>query len=107
MGDKYKNVKEVLIFLGGLYMAFETANADGKLDWTDVPTFIGPAKDAFAAVNDVKLCLTEIKNLTAEDKAELCTWFEGEFDIANDKVEKIVENGLESALVLGKFLLNL
>jgi hypothetical protein len=107
MDDKFKNVKEVLIFLGGLFMAFEKANADGKLDWTDVPTFIGPAKDAFAAINDVKLCLDEIKNLTPEDRAELVTWFEGEFDIASDKVEKIIENGLDTALVLGKFLLNL
>ena len=107
MESKYQNVKEVLTLLAGLYMGYEKANEDGKISWTDFTCFIGPLKSAFAALDDIKACVAEIKGLTNEDKEELCTWFENEFDIKSDDIEKKVEQGLDAVLVLAKFLLNL
>jgi hypothetical protein len=107
MESKFQNTKEVLTLLAGLYMGYENANSDGKISWTDFACFIAPLKSAFAALDDIKECVTEIKGLSKEDKAELCKWFNDEFDIKNDDIEKKVEEGLDAALALSKFLLNL
>jgi len=58
-----------------------------------VPAAISSAKPAFEAW----------KAATADERAELITWANGQFDIADDKAEAKIEAGLAMLVHAGAF----
>lgn len=73
---------------------------DGKVTFADtihVPTILGGLKD-LAGV-DYKAVLPEAKDLDDTERAELGAHFSATFDLPNDSVEVVVEQGLELCLM--------
>jgi hypothetical protein len=102
-----QQTKEMLAFLFSLHMAYDKSTDDGKIDWTDISNLIEPAKLALPAIDSVASIKDELLTLSAEDKAELVKWAEETYNIKNDKLEEIVEEGLSLFLSLGRFILKL
>lgn len=99
-----KNTKEVLAFAFSLHMAIDKANEDGKIDIQDVGLLIEPVTKLIPAVQDIKLCKEELANATPEEKAELHAWVAATYDIADDKLEAKVEEGVNVVVAVATFL---
>ena len=96
--------KELLKFVIELGTAVDKAKADGKIDITDIQFLIAPlasANAAFAGVDQVKV---ELKDMTAEEAAELVAFATSELKLSNEKVEVVIETALKLALDLYKYV---
>lgn len=103
MGET-KNLKEVLDFAMSLHMAYEAANADGKIDLMDAGLLTQPVMKLIPAIEEIKKVGEEVKNLSSEDRAEMEQWLKATYDIADDKLEMKVEKGLALALHIAEFV---
>jgi len=93
-----EQLKKDLSVIAKVSGSVDRALADGKIDMMEG---IGIAKDAlgfFGVVRNLKAAKEELKNLTAEEKAELTVHFGKEFDLRNDAAEVVVETVVEIAL---------
>lgn len=99
-----ENIKKVLAFAFALGEAVDAARADGQIDYKDLPLLLDPVLKLGAAVDAAKLAAEELKNLTAEERAELDAWAQAEFDISNDELEVKIEKGLALALHVAEFV---
>lgn len=89
-----QELKEALKFSISLGMAIEKATADKKINIMDLPYFFSPimaAQDAFVGIDKIK---EEIQSLDNEKIAELKKYIQEELDLENDKLEQIIEKGL-------------
>lgn len=81
--------------------------ADGKVDFTDVvhlPAVLNGIKDLSGV--DYKALLPELKDLDDTERAELSAHFSATFDIPNDSVEVVVEQGLDICLMVLQAILS-
>lgn len=100
-------IKEMLSFIFLLSSAVEKSLQDGKISIGDVPLFISPlmhAQSAFSGIDKIK---DEMKSMDEAKKSELCEWLKNEFDLSNDKVEHMIENGLVIGLSLSNLILKI
>lgn len=73
---------------------------DGKVDWRDtmhVPSVLGALKDLSSV--DFGQVLPQAKDLDDAECAELAAHFKATFDLPDDSVEVVVEQGLELVLM--------
>jgi len=92
-----KDTIELVIFQGRLFTGVGFAINDGKLTFTDAIYFkdaLTAALPAYMGIKNVKL--SDLKD--AENRAEMVSIFAAEFDIPQDDIEELVEEGLELAL---------
>ena len=99
-----KNVKDIVMVGLKLSMALDQAKADGKVDISDVGFLIPVGMAIPEAVADAQLALAELKNATPEARAQFNVEIANEYNIADDKVEAIVECSLEVLVSIGKLL---
>lgn len=99
-----KETYEVLSALLSFHMAFEMANADKKIDVSDVQFLLAPMIKLPAAINGADKVLPELKSMDAAARGEMLAKLAAEYDIPNDAVEAKVEAGIEFLLSAGKFV---
>ena len=93
-----KELKELLALPLSLHMAYDKAKADGKLDLNDLGYAFEPAKNILPAIDGVKNIPAEFKGATEEEMQELKVWAKATYDIADDKLEAAIEQGISLAL---------
>lgn len=93
-----EKVKIILAFGFGLARQLETALADGKITFTDLPGFIGQFMGLQAVIEAGKEAVAEVLDLTAEERTELNAWAATEFDLKNDVIEAKVKAALDLAM---------
>lgn len=99
-----KETKEVLKFVIEFGEAIDKGLADGKLNALDIGLVINPLMQLGPALEGLGQVDDELKDLSAEELAELKAYVETELDISNDKVEMMIEEGLGMAVKLYKFI---
>jgi len=102
MGNK--ELKDVLAGLFSLHMAYDRAAADGKVDLSDLGQLIDPISKLPAAIGGAKLALEQLKGLDDAEKKEVMDFVKASYDIADDVLEMKVEQGIDAALGLAKFI---
>lgn len=101
----YKNSYEILSTLLSFHVAYDNAkNDDGKVDVKDLAHLIAPLSKLPAAISDAKVAIDEFKDLDQAEKGNLMAALATEYDIADDKLEIKVEEGIALIIQLGKFL---
>lgn len=101
--SKVKELKEMVSFGLSLGMAIDKSLADdGKISFADVGNLIAPIMKAPAAFMGADKALEELKNLDEEGKKEMNDFVKSEFDIADDKIEAIVEECIGIAMSAAK-----
>lgn len=80
-----KHVKAVVTLLARIYAALKGAKSDGKIDATDIQYLLPVFMTVGPALEDVKLVIPELKDLTITEKDELVGLLKTEVpDLAND-----------------------
>lgn len=92
------NLKKAVKFGIDLGEQFAEALKDGKIVWTESFGFIDELLQVPALLKSGQDCTLELKDLDAEERAELYAYVQDEFDIDNEKVEAEVEAALKLAV---------
>ena len=97
MSDDIKDTKELISLIAVLAKAFKDANADGKVDATDIAVLIqvipaiGPAIDGIGTIPD------ELKDLNGAEIAELVETVKGVVgQLADEKYVEVAEKALKA-----------
>lgn len=99
MESKVKELKELVSFGLAFGMAIDKSLADdGKITFGDVGNLIAPIMQAPAAFGGAQIALVELKALDEDGKKELNEFVKAEFNIADDKVEAIIEEAINMAV---------
>jgi hypothetical protein len=93
-----KETKEAVAFGIALGEAVDVSLADGKIGLDDAMNFYNAVLKAGDAFSDIGLVAKELGDLDAAERQELQDFVEAEFDIANDKLEEVIECALETVL---------
>lgn len=96
--------KELIAFTLKLGNGLGASLEDGKLSFTDAPKFMDAMMAAPAAFQGISEVPAEMKDLDEAEKAELIAYAKTEFDIPQDKVEELVEEGLSLAIAIYNFV---
>lgn len=98
------NSKTYLVLSAALafHMAYDLANADGKIDISDIQFLIAPMIRLPAAIAGASGVLEEMKSMPAAERGEILTKLAAEYDIADDVLEAKIEAGVEWLLATGK-----
>lgn len=99
-----EGIKKVLAFPLSLHMAFEAANADGKINVADIGLLMNPVMKLTGAIPMAKQAFEEIKDLDEVERADIMQWSQAEYDISDDVLEEKVEAGIDLALAVAKFV---
>ena len=104
-----QNTKEVLdLFFTGVLTGKAAKANDGKIDMNDLPLLMGLIPKIGPAFNDINLIPAELKDLDANEAAELQAFILGKFGQVLNK-EDIVEQinlGLNAVVAIHKFALS-
>lgn len=105
--EKYgiKETKEALSFLFTVGMAYDKAQADGDVTFTDGYFLIDPLMKAVPAFDKINEVGREMADLSEEEKKELHDFVKAEFNIADDKLEETIEEAVTVIAPLASFLL--
>jgi hypothetical protein len=98
-----KETKELVKFMLGLGNSLDKALDDKKISVMDVPLFMGVFMDMAPAFDGIAKVPAEIKDLSAEEMAELSAFVQQEFDIKSDRTEAIIEGALMLAADIYKY----
>lgn len=99
MESKVKELKELVAFGLSLGSAIDRSlSDDGKITFADAGNLIGPIMKAPAAFAGAEQALVELNALDEEGKKELNEFVKSEFDIADDRIEAIVEESVGVAV---------
>ena len=104
MADRLKETKECLDFVISLGEALAESLSDGQLDVSDLLTLWEPISNVSEAIDGWEKLREEIANLSMDDVHHLADYVQDEFDIEDDRIEKIIEDGLDTALSLLSFI---
>jgi hypothetical protein len=99
-----KELKEALKFALALGNGIAKAYEDKVLDLSDISSLWEPLTHVTDAVEGSEKILAEIRSLDKEKLADLVLWVKGEFDIADDEIEKKVEAALDILVGIFGFL---
>jgi hypothetical protein len=92
-----ENLKKAVKFAIDLGEQFATSLADG-FQWTDSFSFVDELIQVPGLLKSGKDVVAELKDLDATERQELYDYIKEEFDIADDKVEDVVEQALATAV---------
>lgn len=101
---KYDNVYEILSIPLALYMAYDKAKADGKVDASDIQYLVGPLLRLPSAIDGADQALAELKGLDDESRTKCMAQLAADFDIADDVLEKKIEAAVNWLLATGELL---
>ena len=104
--ENMNHLKDFLAFPISLGMTYDQAMADGTIGLTDLPLLVGPSMKLMGVIQATPHLYQSIKDLNSDDKAELVTWAKNEFDLANDAVEKKIEDGLDLVLSITTYIMS-
>jgi hypothetical protein len=97
---KSKELKEALKFICALANSIGEVAKDGEINLGDMPHLVPLLYKLPSAIDGMAQIPEEIKELTAEDMAELSAMVKDELDLPQDKIEEAVEQGLDICLKL-------
>lgn len=103
------DIKETKEALGGVIAlgnATGKSMEDGKISWTDSANYLAAIMQLPGAIAGAGEIPEELKDLDDNEKAALIAYVKTEFDIPNEKVEGIVEEGLALAYQIYLFVNN-
>lgn len=80
----------------------DKANEDNNISWAEWGGIAFSAIGLIKVVKNIKNLVKEYQDLTSAGRDELTKWFVVEFDIRNDKVEKIIEDIFAVLVNLGE-----
>lgn len=92
MNNTVQELKEVLDFGFSLQEAIADANADGKVDWKDLPKAVPVLAKAGKAITGTVDAVKDYKNLSDEEKAELFDYVNERLDLNDDELEALIED---------------
>lgn len=101
--EKMKNLKEILVFLFSMHMGIDKAKADGEMTTADLAFLIDPMTKAVPAIQDADQVKVEIEQATDQDFIDLKTFIRENYDIADDDLEKKIEDAVALAPMVAKF----
>jgi hypothetical protein len=96
--------KDVVLAAVALGNAVSKSLEDGKIGISDVGSFVGAVTALPAALAGIGQVKAELADLDDAEKAELLAAVKSHFDIADDKVEAIVEDSLKLVVALHGFV---
>lgn len=99
-----KETKEMLGFVLDLGNALGVSLEDGKVTILDLHNFVQPLLEAGAAFDGAASIPSELASLDAAGREELLAYAKKEFDIPEECVETVVEEGLTTLAQLHKFV---
>lgn len=99
-----KETKEVLKLLIELGEAVDKAMVDKKFDAAELGLLIAPLLHVAAAFEGVGKVPAELKDLSEAEQLELVEFVKTELELEADKVELVVEKGLELAVKVAGFV---
>lgn len=94
--------KDLLAFAIATAEAVIASVADGRIGFEDAFRMIAPLQRAQAALVGSTSIPAELAELDAEEVVALKTYVLAEFDIANDRVEGIIEDALMIGLAFAR-----
>lgn len=97
-----KSLKRVLNF--GLALSKDLE--DGKITLGEGIGLIGKIVPLGYIINNWAQIKAEYMDLSVEERAEMQSYLASEFDIDNDRIEKIIEDGFGMLLVVDTFVRN-
>lgn len=100
-----KETKEMVAFGIAVGEAIDQSLADnGKIGLEDAMKFYNAVLAAGSAFDNAGLIAKEVKDMDQAERDELYAYVEAEFDIANDKLEEVIEVALATALQVYKLV---
>ena len=99
-----KEIKEVIKFVVLLGNAIGGSLEDGKWGLDDIGKFMPAIAALIPAINGIGIVGDELNDLEDEELAELVEYFKDEFDVPQDDVEDMIENGFDLAVELFDFI---
>jgi hypothetical protein len=99
-----KETKELVKFGISVGESIDLSLADGKIGLDDAMNFYNAVLSAGDAFKDISKVPAELGDLDQEERDELLAFVEAEFDIANDKLEAVIEEALKTALQVYKLV---
>lgn len=94
-------LKKVVDFGGEVCAAYESAKADGKVDWKDLPAAFGPGKALIMLAPVIGSIPKEFGDLDEAEKGELKQHAMEKFSLSDKKAEKLVEKSFGLAVEIG------
>ena len=101
------DLKELLKLAFSVGHAIDRSLADGKIGWTDAVHLVDVVRAAPAALDGISNVPAGLASMDASQKAELLAWSKAEFDLADDKLEAMVESGLQVGLHIATLVASL
>ena len=92
-----ENLKKAVKFGIDLSKQIEVSGQDG-FDWKDSFSFFDELMQIPGIIASGDKIKAEFNDLQPEEKTELLNYFKTEFDLADDKLETIIESSLELVL---------
>lgn len=99
-----QNLKGALSFAIGLGQAFDRTFADGQFQFPEVINFVAPLSQAPKSADEWKAIKAELADLSSGERMELDHFIQDEFDIANDRVEAVIEDSIDLVLHIWTFV---
>ena len=91
-------IKDFLAFPLSLHMAYDKADADGKIDVNDLTYLLEPVTKLIPAVQNAKAALDQVRDLDEAERADVNAWAKSTYDIADDQLEEKIEAGIDVLL---------
>ena len=99
-----EHLKQVISIGIGLGQSLSEKLEDGKLSLVEKFQLLGDFREGINLVKAAPKALEEFKDLDASERAALVSYFEKEFDLANDRVETIIEKSLNLVSALADLI---
>lgn len=100
----FESLKKVVDFAAKTDMAYRLAKADGSIDISDAHLLMAPTIALFGVFGVIKDVPAEFKDLDEVEKAQLVQYAKDQYDIADDRVEHLIEKGFEAILNLSDLI---
>lgn len=101
------NIDKIKMLLAAplsLHMAYELADADGKVDVKDLPFLMDPLMKLIPAIGAAKEAVEQLKTMDDESRMAVNKWAQETYDIADDVLEAKVEAGIDWMLSTARML---
>ena len=108
MSEQYgiETLKDISVDLAKFGMKVEDALEDKKLSFAEAISLgVFAAPKAIAHAGEAEQIKNEFRDLSATESQELAAHIAGELDLQHDKVEAVIEAGLEWAAATNKLRL--
>ena len=100
-----KETKELVAFGINLGEALDKSLSDGSFTFEDLTHFFAAFSSAGIALEDIGKVPKEIADLDTAEMVELNQYVADEFDIANDKLEAVIEKSLSAVFIIYELIL--